>query len=405
MATGVSPAGAGLRWRGGFGWVWGAAVVSRFGDALRGVALPLLAVRVTDSAFLVSVVAAAQFLPWIVFGLVGGAVADRVDQRRVMAGVDALRAVVMGVFAVVVWAGEVRVWMLVGVAFVLSALQTLFDNAATALLPAVVPREALGRANGRLMTGQEIAYRFVGGPLVPVALGASLALPYAVDAVSFALAAAMVATLRVRPTGKRPAAQALRHDIADGLRALWADRVLRTLAGATVVCNTAVGAVIGVLVLHITGWLGAGPTGYAVVLTAYGAGTVAAGPLAGRFADRFGQARVLVWATAAEAVALVVFGTVRSLPVAAGALAVFGFAGMLTMVIEVTVLQQRSPAAMTGRISAAFRTATVAGTPLGALLGGALAELLALNAPVLAAAALLACGAVMLVPTLTARMN
>ncbi|MQY12393.1 hypothetical protein SRB5_25260 [Streptomyces sp. RB5] len=387
--TGTAPV---LRWRGGFGRLWSAAVVSRFGDALRGAALPLLAVRLTDSPLLVSLVAAAQFLPWLLFGLLGGAVADRVDQRRAMAAVDAVRAVLTAAFAVAVWAGEARIWLLLVLAFALTTLQTVFDNAATALLPAVVPRELLARANGRLLTGQEVAYRFVGGPLVPLLLGAGLALPYAVDAVSFALAAALVAGV---PTARTPApaGRTLRGDVAEGLRALWGDRTLRAVGVSAVVCNAAVGMVIGVLVVHITGWLGAGATGYAVVLTAYGAGMVAAGPLA----ERLGRIRALPAAIAAQAAALAVFGTVRSLPVAAVALAVFGFAGMLTMVVEVTVLQERAPAALLGRVSAAFRTATIAGTPLGAVAAGGVAELWPLNTPVLVAAVLMACGAVPLV--------
>ncbi len=78
-------------WRGGFGRLWTAAAVSRFGDGLRAAALPLLAVGLTDSPLLVSLVTAAGYLPWILFGLLGGAVADRVDQRRAMWAVDAVR--------------------------------------------------------------------------------------------------------------------------------------------------------------------------------------------------------------------------------------------------------------------------------------------------------------------------
>lgn len=82
-------------WRGGFGRLWTAAVVSRFGDALRTAALPLLAVRLTDDPLAVASVTACGYAPWLLFGLLGGAVADRVDQRRAMWAVDTVRGLVV----------------------------------------------------------------------------------------------------------------------------------------------------------------------------------------------------------------------------------------------------------------------------------------------------------------------
>lgn len=172
MATAETVGGRAPAWRGGFGRLWSAAVLSSFGDSLRTAALPLLAVTLTDRPLLIATVTACGYLPWIIFGLLGGAVADRVDQRRAMWTVDALRALLVGAFAVVVALGHASIGLLIALAFTLTALQTLFDNAATALLPALVGRDALGSANARLMTGQRIAGGLVGGPIVPVLLAA-----------------------------------------------------------------------------------------------------------------------------------------------------------------------------------------------------------------------------------------
>ncbi|MDP9610787.1 MFS family permease [Streptomyces demainii] len=303
-------------WRGGFGRLWGAAVVSRFGDALRGAALPLLAVSLTDSPVLVSLVTACGFLPWLLFGLIGGAIADRVDQRRAMWAVDGLRAVLMAGFAVAVWLDRASIGLLLVLAFALTTLQTLFDNAATALLPSVVGQEALGRANARLMTGQEVMGRFVGAPLVPVLLGLGAAMPYAADAVTYLVAAVLVASLGVTPPRREPRAPggSLRRDIAEGLAVLWRDRTLRALCVSTTLCNVGIGALIATLVLHITGWLDAGNAGYAVVITVYGIGSVTGGLLAARFTEKLGNARALVVCGTAQIGALVVLGAIRSLP-------------------------------------------------------------------------------------------
>ncbi|MFF3766662.1 MFS transporter [Streptomyces sp. NPDC001922] len=389
-------------WRGGFGRLWTAAVVSRFGDALRGAALPLLAYGLTDSPLLISLVTAAGLAPWLLFGLLGGAVADRVDQRRAMWAVDTVRALLMAAFAVLVATGHASIALLILLAFALTTLQTLFDNAATALLPSVVPRAALGRANARLMTGQEAAHRFVGAPLVPVLLGVGLAAPYAVDAVSYLLAAVLVASVRTAAPERdpRPPGATLRRDIADGLRALWRHPVLRALCLSTAVCNVAIGALIGTLVLLVKGRLGAGDTGYALVITVYGVGTVAGGLLASRITERLGRTRVLLAGGLVQTGCLLALGTLPGLPAATVALGIFGFVGMVWNVTEVTMMQQSTPPELLGRVGAAFRTASVAGAPAGAVLGGAVAGAWGLNTPMLLAAGLFLGGVAALIPAL-----
>ncbi|MGY0062721.1 MFS transporter [Streptomyces sp. LZ34] len=397
-----------LAWRGGFGRLWGAAVVSRFGDALRGAALPLLAVSLTDSPVLVSLVTACGFLPWLLFGLLGGAIADRVDQRRAMWAVDVARGVLMAAFAVAVWLGHATIGLLLALAFALTTLQTLFDNAATALLPTVVAPEALSRANARLMTGQEVMGRFVGAPLVPVALGLGAAVPYAADAATYLAAAALVASLGgTPPEAREPRSpgRSIRSDMAEGLKVLWRDRLLRALCVSTTLCNVGIGALIATLVLHVTGWLGAGDAGYAAVITVYGIGSVTGGLVAARVAERLGRGPTIMVCGLAQIAALLVLGTIRELPAAVAAFGVFGLAGIIWNVTEVTMMQQRSPAEMLGRVSAAFRTLSIAGAPLGALLGGVIAAAWGLNTPALAAAALFVGGLVALVPGMRSPIN
>lgn len=387
-------------WRGGFGRLWTAAVVSRFGDALRTAALPLLAVTLTSDSFLIALVTACGYVPWILFGLLGGALADRVDQRRAMWAVDLVRAALVAAFAVVVGTGHASLPLLMALAFVLTALGTLFDNAATALLPSLVPSAALGSANARVMTGQQIAGSFLAAPLVPVLLAVSLAAPYGVDAASYVLAAALVASLR--PTAPERAARkpgaTLRAEVAEGLRAMWADRVLRGLCVATTVCNIGMGALIATLVLDVTGWLGAGRSGYAATVTAYGAGSAAGGLLARPLVRRLGRIRSVLLAGAVQAGCLVAIGSVRALGATVAAMALFGVLGMVWNVNLATLVQERAPAAMLGRVSAAFRTVAVAGAPLGALMGGAAAGVWGLNTPALLASGLFLAAVAALIP-------
>ncbi|WOX08855.1 MFS transporter [Streptomyces sp. N50] len=387
-------------WRGGFGRLWSAAVVSRFGDALRTAALPLLAVSLTDRPLLIASVTACGYLPWIIFGLLGGAVADRVDQRRAMWTVDAVRGLLVAAFAVAVALGHASIPLLIALAFALTTLQTLFDNASTALLPALVDRAALGSANARLMTGQKIAGGLMGTPVVPLLIAAGAAVPFVADAGTFLLAAALVASLRITAPERAPgpAGSTLRGEIADGLRTLWRDRPLRGLCAATALCNIGMGALIATLVVLVTGWLDAGTAGYAAATTAFTVGGLAGGAVNRRITTRLGPMRSVLLAGLVQTGALVVMGSVRSLIAVVAALGVFGFMSMLWNVNTTTLMQQRAPADMLGRVSSAFRTLAVAGAPLGALLGGAAATAWGLNTPALLTAVFFVLSVLALIP-------
>ncbi|MER5343493.1 MFS transporter [Streptomyces mirabilis] len=394
---------AGVRapaWRGGFGRLWSAAVVSRFGDALRTAALPLLAVRLTDDPLVIASVTACGYLPWLLFGLLGGAVADRVDQRRAMWAVDTVRGGLVACFALAVGLGHATIGLLIALAFALTTLQTLFDNASTALLPSLVGKETLGSANARLMTGQQLAGGFLAGPFVPLLLTLGAAAPFAADAVTYLLAAALVASLRIRAPERepRPAGSTLRAEVAEGVRTLWHDRVLRAVCTATLLCNIGMGALIATLVLHVTGWLHAGNAGFAAAMTAYSAGSLAGGVPAQWIARRIGRVRSLLLCGCVQTAALVLLGTVRHLGALLAGMALLGLMGMVWNVNQVTLMQQRSPAAMVGRVSSAFRTASTSGAPVGALLGGAVAGAYGLNGPALFAAVLFGLAVTSLIP-------
>ena len=367
---------------------------------MRTTALPLLAVRVTDDPLVIASVTACGYVPWLLFGLVGGALADRVDQRRAMWVVDVVRGVLVAGFAVVVALGGASVGVLLALAFALTSLQTLFDNAATALLPSVVEREQLGTANARLMTGQQIAGGLVAGPVVPLLVVLGMAVPFVVDALSYFVAAGLIASLRVKPAEReaRAGGSTLRGEIAEGVRVLWRDRVLRSICAATLLCNIGMGALIATLVLVVVRWLDAGDAGFAAAMTVYSIGSIAGGLVAQRVARRWGRARALLWGGAVQVASLVLMGSVRHLGALLVGMAFLGVMNMVWNVNQVTLMQERAPEALLGRIAAAFRTASTSGAPVGALLGGAVARGFGLNAPVLLAAALFALAVVSLIP-------
>jgi MFS family permease len=161
------------------------------------------------------------------------------------------------------------------------------------------------------------------------------------------------------------------------------------------------GALIATLVLLVTGWLDAGTTGYVAATTAYTLGSLLGGVVNRWIVAALGRMRSVLLAGAAQTGALVVMGTVRSLYALVAGLAVFGLLGMVWNVNTTTLMQERTPADLLGRVSSAFRTLGVAGAPLGALLGGAAATLYGANTPALLAAGFFVPAVVALIPALT----
>ena len=127
-----------------FGKLWTAATVSTLGDGITFTAGPLLATTLTRDPLLIGVVGAASFAPWLLVGLVSGALVDRLDRRLVMWTVDLGRAAVLALIAAAVLAGWVSIPLLAAGAFLLGTGQTLFDSAAQASIPAIVGRDPSG---------------------------------------------------------------------------------------------------------------------------------------------------------------------------------------------------------------------------------------------------------------------
>ncbi len=214
---------------GNFVRLWSAGAVSNLGDGVVLTALPLLAATLTSSPVVVALVAAAAALPWLLFSLVGGAVADRTDRRRTMAIVDGGRAVAIGALGVAVVTDTATVPLLMIVAFALGCGETVFDNAAAAVLPRIVDEAALEAANGRLESAFIISNQFVGPPVGAALFGLAAAAPFVLDAATFVFAALMVLTLRGSFRPERDLAdRTMRADIAEGIRWLRAHRLLRT---------------------------------------------------------------------------------------------------------------------------------------------------------------------------------
>ena len=356
-----------------FGRLWTAATVSTLGDGITYTAGPLLAATLTRDPLLIGVVGAASFAPWILVGLVSGALVDRLDRRRLMWTVDLGRAAVLAGIATAVLAGWASIPLLAAGAFLLGVGQTFFDSAAQAAIPTIVGREPdrLAAANGRLLGAQTIGQQFAGPPAGGVLFTLAPWLPYAVDAVSFVGSSILLMRIRGRftvgRTGPRPS---LRADIAGGLRWLFRHRLLRGLALVTGVLNLVFMATEVVLVLVAQERLGLGGIGFGVLLTGSAAGALAGSLTAARLARRLGAGPAYVVSVGLLAASLIGLGLTTLPWVAGAALAVIGYAVTLGNVILQSLRQEVTPPELLGRVVSAYRLIGMGAIPVGALAGG-----------------------------------
>lgn len=388
----------------GFTRLWAAGAISNLGDGVALAALPLLAASLTGSPTTVAAVAAAGALPWLLFSLVGGAIADRTDRRRTMAVVDTFRFVAMGLLAIALAADVATIPLLIIVSFALGTAETVFDNASQALLPSVVTDAALETANGRLEGAQIVANQFVGPPLGAWLFAVAAAAPFALDAATFLAAAGLVLLVRgsFRPQ-RDGSATTVRADIADGLRWLFAHRLLRSLAVALGIVNLVGMAAMAVLVLYARRVLHLGDLEYGLLLTAEAAGAVLGSVVAPAISARLGAGRTLTLAVTGAAASFLV-PALWAQPVAvACALALGGCAGLVWNIITVSLRQTLVPDRLLGRVNSAYRMIGWGTMPIGALLGGVLAEAFGLRAPFLVAGLVSAALALWTTTTITTR--
>lgn len=362
-----------------------ASTVSNLGDGVVLAAAPLLAAGLTDDARLVSGLAAAQTLPWLVFALVSGALVDRLDRKTVMVAVDTFRAFAFGGLTLVVATDWASLPLLYAVFFAVGVSETLFDTAALSLMPSIVDTEYLARANGRLQSGEVLANHLAGPPLGGLLFAGAAAAPFALEAVSFALAALLVWRIRAPRSIPVPRAapeqRRLRDEIGEGVRYLFGHSLLRVIAVVLGVWNLLEYMMVGVIVLFCTRWLGLNEAGYGIVLSSMAVGGLIGGVTTDRLTRAIGEGSTLRLVMLSSAVATAALPATHSAVVVVVASAVGGWVAVTWNVTTVSLRQAIVPHQILGRVNSVYRLLAFGGMPFGALLGGVVADAYGLAAP------------------------
>ena len=364
--------------------LWGASALSGLSDGVTLVAAPLLAAALTRDPALVAGLAFAQRLPWLLFALPSGALVDRLDRRGVIGWVNAGSALLIAALGLATLLDLATLPLLYAVFFVLAAGETLADTAEVAILPAVVPRDDLARANARLAGTLTVTNQFAGPPLGGFLFALAAAVPFLFGAGGLAAAAALILALRgdfrVARAASAPPAD-LRWEIGEGVRWLWGHQLLRTLALTLALLNITLVAQVSITVLFARERLGLGATGYGLLVASYGVGGVLGSLIADRIIARLGASRELRLAVVVETVAPALIALSHS-PVGVGVIfLLFGGHAVVWGALLTTLRQELTPPRLRGRVESAHRLLEYGGAAPGALLGGLLATRCGLAAP------------------------
>jgi MFS family permease len=383
----IAAAGGGLGR--GFWTLFSASFLANLADGIFAIALPLLAASLTRDPGLVAGVTVASRLPWLVFVLVAGALADRLDRRRTMVLVDAARSILLAGLTVAVLTNAATIWLLYLVAFLLGCFETMFDTAANSMLPNIVGKDRIVSANSRLTSIELTMNQFVGPPIGGFLVAVGFAAAFGTAAAGYVGALLCLLTLtgsfRAQRTGP-PAS--IRSEVGEGLRYLASHRLLRTLAIVVSLMNLPLMAVFSVTVLWIVapGPLGLDSVGFGLLSTAVAVGTVAGTVLAARFERWLGLAN-LFFANIVSLIVIDLVWVVVPNPVLIGViLAAAGSFGGAFNIVFGSIRQRIVPNHLLGRVMASFRLISWGALPLGALLGGIVGKAFGLPAVFIGAA-------------------
>ncbi|GAA3643405.1 MFS transporter [Lentzea roselyniae] len=352
--------------------LWSGSAISALGDGIFLAALPLLAATLTQDPKLIAGVSFFGSLPWLLASLPAGAAADRYDSRRLLLTALWIQCALMAVLAAF---HSAHIAFLYGMAFLIGTAENVPRAVGQPLIKATVENHLLERANGRLFASQAVALQFVGPPLGGSLFAIAVPAPFWVNALTFATAALLVTRMRTRRQ-PRPA----KPKVVEGLRWLMKHKALRTVTVVSATTNLCIAMTMATLVLFAQQRLGLTNAGFGAFLATLACGGVAGGLLAERMLARY-RHTVAVTVVLIPLMWLGIATLARDLPTVAVFAVVSSFCTAVWGVATAALRQRAVPTNLLGRVSSAQTLITWGVQPVGALLGGLVADHFGLLAP------------------------
>ncbi len=368
-----------------FRWLLAASWTSNIGDGIALAASPLLIASMTNSPLLVASGAMMQFLPWLLFGLHAGAIADRVDRKRLMIIAHVSRAVVVFALCGFLLTGTATIWIVLAVSLLYGTAEVFADTTSSTVLPMIVKPADLGTGNARLQAGYLVANQFGGPPLGAFLFAMGSVWPFLLQVLCVALAVILVTRLALPalPSSAPGAGERrpVHRDIVEGLRWVRHNKPVRTLVIIILVFNITWAAPWGVLVLYATDHLGMGPVGYGTLTTASALGGLLATLSFGWLERHVSFSTLMRICLTLEVVMHLAFALTTAGWLALIIMFGFGAYAFVWGTISTTVRQRLVPHELQGRVASVNMVCVFGGMVFGQALGGVIAQIWGLTAP------------------------
>jgi MFS family permease len=370
LGEALVPARLGTRFR----WLLASFWVSNIGDGIAMAAGPLLVASQTRDPLLVAMAALLQQLPWLLFGLFAGALADRLDRRLLVVTADLLRAVVLALLVVTIATDTVSIALVLATVFLLGSAEVFADTTSTTLMPMIVDKADYGIANARMMGGVIVANQLAGPPIGAALFAAGMALPFTTQAVCAALGALLVLRISFPKPERSGETQHIRRDIADGVRWLWHHAAVRTLTLTIVSFNVTFGAAWSVLVLYSLERLRMGEVGFGLLTTASALGGLVGTASYGWLEKRVSLGNIMRVGLILETLTHLSLALTTKPSVALIIFFVFGAHAFIWGTTSSSVRQRAVPTELQGRVASVYMIGVFGGIVIGGAIGGVVAR-------------------------------
>jgi Na+/melibiose symporter-like transporter len=364
-----------------FANIFTANIASSLGDGIARTAALLLAARLTHDPLLVAGVGALALLPWLFFAIPAGILIDRIDRRRALALANTVRTFLAVALGLLVATNTLTIWWLYLVIFIYGAFETVYDGAIRAIVPSIVEKGNLPRANSRIEGGELVVQNFLSAPFTSVLFAISVLIPLGVNAAAFALAVVLAILLPKAASGSQftdqPAAErtAWYRQFVDGFRFIIANRMLRTLWFFSTFIGIVTTAATASLVLFVLTRLGVPEALFGVFLLSGAVGGIGGSIIASRLKVRWGAGLTMAIMSVIDGVTLILVGVLPNIWVAAIAFALSSASITIWNILVMSIRQSIIPGRLLGRVHGTWRTLLWGTMPLGAVIGGLIARI------------------------------
>jgi MFS family permease len=377
--------------------LWTATAISNLGDGISGVAYPWVASAVTRSPLLIAAAGFASRLPWLIFTLHAGVLTDRFDRRKLIVAMDSARGILTLIVGAIILLNKNSLpslndltsitdletnWplyiTLVITAFLFGLAEVLRDNSAQTLMPSVVEKENLEKANGQMWSAESLTNSFIGPPLGSLLIGIAIYLPFFVDAGTFFVAVALIASISgsFRPIHEKPQEKInFKVEIKEGFKWLWSHHLLRSLA-IILGCMNCVGTMVAsTLILFSQEVLHTRVFEFALLGTSAAIGGTIGGLIAPKISAAIGSGPSLWLVMAVGPIGEVLIGTTSSWHIVWVVGVFTTLVAILWNTITVSLRQSIIPSHLLGRVNSVYRFFAWGSIPIGMFLGGGLVTL------------------------------